>query len=333
LLQPPLLSQWQQQNRPYAAIGKGVWLRHLSESRIPEPCLPDPSGAGGRLDKQHCARVVPVRCQHSRRMLGSFGSESAFYEVAATLIPLFLLGGIVLERLKPQPDDSPRWVLFMTGAIPSIGVWAIFSEAVAISVIVTGTSNLLTRLVVASALSAGMLAVVISLWLPWLRRFASEWTKGMSSNTHWWIGFAIIFVLTTFLMERAVSSQGSEEFANSTIEELNRVNREALNAENRIASLSVERARSEREFTLAMGLDAECLDARAFLKELDQISWVLNREGHQLDRAILEGVKLNLQLQGDHSKPKLPFRATPEYKRGPDLIPLKRCLKQVRHEN
>jgi hypothetical protein len=29
------------------------------------------------------------------RMFHSFGSESAFYEIAATLIPLFLLGGVV----------------------------------------------------------------------------------------------------------------------------------------------------------------------------------------------------------------------------------------------
>jgi hypothetical protein len=263
----------------------------------------------------------------------SFGSESAFYEIAATLIPLFLLGGIVFERLKPRKSDSEERAQWMGAAIPTIGLWVIFSEGVAIQALVSGNSTLTTRLIVASALSAGMLAVLISIWTPWLRYY-KEKKSGLSLTDgylawYWVAGFVAIFLLTVYGMETAVSTQQSEEGTNATITEINRVDSELVAVEDRIASLAVEQAKTQREFSLAMKPGVDCLDARAFLMEEDQLSKLLRRQGRRLTNLVIEGANLNRKLDGNSPTNRSPFPPIPKFKPLARLIPLERCMKQI----
>lgn len=270
-------------------------------------------------------------------MFHSFGSESAFYEVAATLIPLFLLGGVVFERLKPRQNDSEKRAKWMAAAIPAVGLWVIFSEGVAIEALVSGNSTLMTRLIVASALSAGMFAVLISLWMPWLRHYKEKRSGvsivGGTLAWYWVAGFAAVFLVTVYGMQEAVSVQQSEESANETIVEINRVNGEIAAVEDRIASLSVDQAKAQREFSLAMKPGVDCLDARSFLVEEDRLSQLLRREGRRLASLVVESINLNRQLDGNSPTNRSPFPPIPKFKPLSRLIPMKECVRQIASEH
>lgn len=265
-------------------------------------------------------------------MLGSIGGEAAFYEIAATLIPLFLLGGIVFERLRPRTSDSWKRVVLMSGGIPLVGLWIVFAEAVAVSSAVSGNGSWVARVVVASALSAGMVAVLISLWWPWVKQFGARHEKGISSNWHWWVAFGGIFLLATGLMVFAVSWKGSHDSKNATIEELNRADREIGDAEQQIESLAIERDRTNREYLLAMKPGIDCLTIRAFLVEEDDISRLLRREGDMLEAAVIEAGNLRRRLGGEAPDYESPFPPAPRFKPRAALVPLKRCLRQEQHE-
>jgi hypothetical protein len=266
-------------------------------------------------------------------MFRSFGSESAFYEIAATLIPLFLLGGVVFERLKPRESDSVQRAQLMAAMIPALGLWVVFSAGVVVQALVSGNSSLLTRLIVASTLSAGMLAVLISLWTPWLRHYQEKKAGASLVNGslawYWIAGFAVVFVLTVYGMETAVSGQRAEEGANETITELNRVDGEIGTVEDRIASLSVEQAKTQREFSLAMKPGVDCLDVRAFLVEEDRLSQLLRRQLRRFTNLVLEGSNLQRKLDGSSPTNRSPFPPIPRFKPLAHSIPLKQCMKQI----
>lgn len=270
-------------------------------------------------------------------MSGSFGNESAFYEVAATLIPLFLLGGVVFESLKPRESDGEKRAQWMAATIPMIGLWVILSEGVAIQALVSGNSTLTTRLIVSSTLSAGMFAVLLSLWTPWLQHYKKKRPgASLASGSlarYWVVGFATVYLLTVFGMQQAVSTQQTEEDANEMIVELNRVDDELVAVEDRIASLSVDQAKTQREFSLAMKPGVDCLDARAFLVEEDRLSQLLRRQGRRLENLVIEGINLQRRL-GGNSQPtnRSPFPPTPKFKPLSRLVPLKQCTKQIASE-
>jgi hypothetical protein len=266
-------------------------------------------------------------------MLHSFGNESAFYELAATLIPLFLLGGVVFERLKPRKSDGEKRTLWMAAAIPTIGLWVILSEVVAIQALVTGNSTLITRLVVSSTLSAGMFAVLLSLWTPWLQQYKKMEPRlflvSGSLARYWMAGFAAVFLVTVYGMQAAVSTQQTEEDAKETIVEINRVDDELVAVEDRIASLSVERAKTQREFSLAMKPGVGCLDVRAFLVEEDRLSQLLRRQLRRFTNLVIEGSNLQRKLGGSSPTNRSPFPPIPKFKPLAQSIPLKLCMKQI----
>lgn len=68
----------------------------------------------------------------------------AFYEIAATLIPVLLLGGVVVEAVKPPPEDTANPTVktgreeggdtnfkdrMMAHQIPLVGVMVICSRS------------------------------------------------------------------------------------------------------------------------------------------------------------------------------------------------------------
>lgn len=265
-------------------------------------------------------------------MLSSSGGEGAFYEIAATLIPLFLLGGIVFERLRPQTGDDWKRVVLMTGGIPAAGLWIVLAETVAVSSAVSGSGSWVARVILASVLSAGMVAVLISLWWPWVKRFGARHEKGLSSNSHWWIAFGGIFLLATGLMVAAVSWKGSHDLKSATVEELNQANREIGEAEQQIETLAIERDRTNREYLLAMKPGIDCLTIRAFLVEQDDISRLLRREGDMLEAAVIEAGNLHRKLGGEAPNDKSPFSPVPRFEPSAAMVPLKPCLGREQHE-
>lgn len=97
------------------------------------------------------------------------GNQLAFFEIAATLIPLLLFGGVVAERVGPT-GKSPGWLLGAGIVIVLIGCYAIAAEALAIDVIVTGKPNVEAEAVILVFLLGGMIGVLIALVSPWYKR-------------------------------------------------------------------------------------------------------------------------------------------------------------------
>lgn len=94
-----------------------------------------------------------------------------FYSLAATLIPIFLFGGIFGAWLsRPPKGASHRALTILTVAIPLFGSLAIVAEAAAINAAVAGEAGAGQRFVIVLALIVGMVATVGGAWLPWVSR-------------------------------------------------------------------------------------------------------------------------------------------------------------------
>src|SRR4051794_31582547 len=94
----------------------------------------------------------------------------AFYSLAATLIPILLLGGILADRLRPpsQKPMSARHEL-VPPALTALISLAVMAEILAITAAEVG-GNAFTAAVVVLALCTGLLAVSIAIVGPWVAR-------------------------------------------------------------------------------------------------------------------------------------------------------------------
>jgi hypothetical protein len=117
------------------------------------------------------------------------GGPIAFYEVAATLIPVLLLGGVVLEGVKAPPLDSgedqsgaeayDQWRSrfknrLVALQIPAIGVTVALVELVALDTIASGETDWPRAALVGGTLVLGMVSVVFAVWAPWAKHFFSR---------------------------------------------------------------------------------------------------------------------------------------------------------------
>lgn len=94
-----------------------------------------------------------------------------FYSLAATLIPIFLFGGIFGAWLsRPPKGASHNSLVTLVVAIPLLGSLAIIAEAAAINAAVAGEAGGAQRFVIVLALIVGMVATVAGAWLPWVSR-------------------------------------------------------------------------------------------------------------------------------------------------------------------
>ncbi|MGN6258390.1 MAG: hypothetical protein ACTHN3_11675 [Solirubrobacterales bacterium] len=127
----------------------------------------------------------------------SRGGAIAFYEIAATLIPLLLLGGVALELARPLKTEPTRgngssgkdeqslesylpggtgwqdwWrghrAYLMRRLVPAFGILAILIETFALHAVATGSVDRWHALFVWGGLLFGMLVAVIGVWVPWL---------------------------------------------------------------------------------------------------------------------------------------------------------------------
>lgn len=122
------------------------------------------------------------------------GGPVAFYETAATLIPILLLGGVALELVKVprrranpslpvvrKPGRKPRaqtppgrrsWryrPLIMSSILLPLGLAVILVELVALDSIATGSTSQLHAWVVVLAIFIGMAIAVFGVVLPWMK--------------------------------------------------------------------------------------------------------------------------------------------------------------------
>jgi hypothetical protein len=100
-------------------------------------------------------------------------NEQAFFEVAATLIPVLLLGGALLDRLRPTgwlrgPALSVP-IALMVGA--AVVIWA---ETIAIAALIRGESSTFDNVFVALVLVFAMVLIVGAVLLPWLRQIEKQ---------------------------------------------------------------------------------------------------------------------------------------------------------------
>jgi hypothetical protein len=99
------------------------------------------------------------------------GGQIAFFEVAATLIPILVFSGVVAERNGPRPEDSYERTSVFTLWIPFFGTFAVLGEACSIAAIVAGPVPAFFVGFVAIVLTAGLVGVILIIWLPWLAAY------------------------------------------------------------------------------------------------------------------------------------------------------------------
>jgi hypothetical protein len=136
---------------------------------------------------------------------------TAFYGIAATLIPLFLLGGVIVEAAKAPPADYEsdtnesldEWGTRLKRQLkhqgialylPVIGVYVILVEIVALDAVASGKSDWTRALIVGGTLIFAMLSVVFAVWLPWAKHLYSK------AQAFWSFGFAIAFLVAYLLI-------------------------------------------------------------------------------------------------------------------------------------
>jgi hypothetical protein len=98
-----------------------------------------------------------------------FFLDRPFYELAATLIPVFLFGGVLLNR-SDLGSDWGIWALIILGAL------AVYAEVTAISGALSGSISDFNRYVVALTLVIGMVSVYLGAVLPMLSKWRT-WTE------------------------------------------------------------------------------------------------------------------------------------------------------------
>jgi len=135
-------------------------------------------------------------------------NEQAFYEVAATLIPLLLLGGVLLERMRPPRTRNFREVHgTITWLILIGGVATISAEGFAIVNLITGAGTDETQWYVAIVLVGGMALVVGAVAFPWVVR---AHRRGVLAPNKWmlWVaggGTVLLIGVIAWSLGNAVS--------------------------------------------------------------------------------------------------------------------------------
>jgi hypothetical protein len=100
--------------------------------------------------------------------------ERTFYELAATLIPILLFGGIVAGSLRPprnpRNQQRPTDRDYAFAGVIFVGlVWLIFAEGIAISQASEPSDSEFARWAVVIALLLGLVAVGVAIMVPWVR--------------------------------------------------------------------------------------------------------------------------------------------------------------------
>jgi hypothetical protein len=176
------------------------------------------------------------------------GDHMAFYEIAGTLIPILLFGGVVSDRLRPETYEPLSRIAKYALWIPAFGTFAILAEVTAIVAVVTGTSDWWSRLIVAAFLTVGMLAIVVSLWLPWIEELRKRDLKRARSVVRGSVVLLLLaFVGSVWVITAGVSGEAEIARLDAYLEAQQRNNGARTAALNRGASLMVASGRAQQQ--------------------------------------------------------------------------------------
>jgi hypothetical protein len=106
--------------------------------------------------------------------------EQAFFEIAATLLPVLLLTGVFTRVLRPPypPLKASDWRFFFIFVGFVLGA---FAEISALNAVTTGRPDDVDRTVVPLAISFAIVGIGAGITSPWLTRLAEDhplWRKG-----------------------------------------------------------------------------------------------------------------------------------------------------------
>jgi uncharacterized membrane protein YidH (DUF202 family) len=224
------------------------------------------------------------------------GNVIAFYEIAATLIPLLLFGGVFAERSRPPAEHWERRHDRTTMAILVAGIIAMLAEVLAIGVVVTGRATALDRYVVSVALVGGMLSVVWLIWRPWGDRQRHE-RKQATTNAPLIVVFLGIGAVFVYTLASAVNVAATAERTNELnlgaeeiIKRVKEVQTRMENERNRERDLARDFRRARREHRQGI--------ARYFLAELRSINRNLRSDELEELRLIRESIEKVIEAEG-----------------------------------
>jgi hypothetical protein len=233
--------------------------------------------------------------------------EKAFFEIAATLIPLLLFGGIIADRLRPPSEEDWRsWHSAVAFYIPLFGACAILAEVTAIQVVVTGDSGGLQRIFVSLVLVVGMLSTIAVIWLPWMLRM-----REAEGTVFHRIAAAVGAVIAVLGIGVVIVLSGTADTAAQTEEtaalqqalERNYSEQDAL--QQRVSGRVFEIENLHREVEAAIE-QRDLTAAQSIMLQVKTQSELVDLEQKRLDQLALEGTNLVREAEGLDPLTKLP---------------------------
>jgi hypothetical protein len=240
------------------------------------------------------------------------GDHLAFFEIAATLIPILLFGGVVAERLRPNSGDPLIRVFNHAAFIPALGSLAILAEVTAILSVVAGTSSWWSRLLVATSLTAGMLAIVVSLWLPWidtLRKRAPRKAQAVIKASV--VVFGVSLLGSVGLMTFGVSAGEEGERTDAYLGALQRSNVAKTAALNRATSLVAASGRAQQQRIAAEARHDPPAVIAGYRRQEEQLFRLTIGSVEWYDHLELEGANLYREMLGLPKLRQLPRAESP----------------------
>jgi len=235
-------------------------------------------------------------------------NEVAFFEIAATLIPILLFGGVITERIQPPSEKKWRYLhIFMAPYFPLFGALALFAEALAIRAVVVGDGTQFDRILVAAILVLGMTAVVMTISAPWLSGLQRK-EKGAYGNVAWLSAAAVILgaVGSFILLIDGVDVADEGERAQAISKEVSKNLAEQDAVRHRAESLTRELGRISQQQQVAL----ERGDFVVY-KSLDGQSRLLTRlvtlAFNEEERLMLKAANLVRELAGEPTLKHLPY--------------------------
>jgi len=187
------------------------------------------------------------------------GNQAAFFEIAATLIPLLFFGGLLAEKLRATDGSSARETTLFAYGIPVFGGFAVLAEFLALSAVVVGRASWFATAVVSLFVASGLLTVIALLWHPWHVRLSRAAPKKARSAEQLAVIMLLLgLVLSVGFIVRVVEHQGRFE---SIDEDLLQAEQAADRANQLLLSSGEARAHAD-DLELALGrINHELIEA------------------------------------------------------------------------
>jgi hypothetical protein len=234
-------------------------------------------------------------------LLSVHGNQLAFFQTAATLIPLLLFGGVVAESLKPGGNEDEDKLWSMGWRIAFVGTYAIAAEVLAIDAVVTGEWKWWTEIFVALFVAGGMAGVVFVLVRPWYKALNAKSEEG--ENRAWRLKVAAIAAILGIgiwggiEMLSNVDRAGESQRLEAIIGAISQKTAEATAVESRTLALSIALARARRQLVVATARHKSEAVLEGFFVERKTLRVNLSKE-ENIENALREKLKELRLLEG-----------------------------------